>query len=187
MRKIALLIVLAAGFISSAQAQSKVAFADPDYILSQMPQYKTIENELKAYQGQLRTQIDGKNQEFQKKYKEYQEGLPTMIDAVRVNTERELAQLQDNLQKLQQDAATSMQNKQFQLLDPVNQQIGKAIADVAKENGYSLVVNERAGGFDVVLYGDENIDISDLVLKKMGITPKPVTANTPATQNPPKQ
>jgi outer membrane protein len=34
---------------------------------------------------------------------------------------------------------------------------------------------------DVVLYADESIDISDLVLKKLGVTPKPADAtNQPA-------
>jgi outer membrane protein len=187
MRKIALLIVFAVGF-AAAQAQtptpSKIGFADPDYILSQMPEYKQIDAELKSTTTQLRNQIDTKAQEFQKKLKDYQDNMNTMIDAVRANTERELEQLQTNLQKLQQDAQTSIQNKQLQLLQPVNEKIGKAIADVAKENGYTLIVNARAGGFDVVLYGDDNIDLSDLVLKKMGITPKPAT---PATQNNPQK
>jgi outer membrane protein len=186
MKKFALLIILAAGLISSAHAQTKVAFADPDYILSQMPEYKTIENELKNYQTQLRTNIDKVNQEFQKKYKEYMDNQNTMIDAVKASTERDLAALQDNLQKMQQEAQTSMQNKQFQLLDPVNQKIGKAISDVAKENGYNMVLNARSGGFDVVLYGDDSIDLSDLVLKKMGVTPKPVAA-TPGSTTTPKQ
>lgn len=185
MRKIALLIVIALGMTAAhAQTATKIGFADPDYILSQMPEYKQIDAELKSTQTQLRNQIDTKAQEFQKKLKDYQENMGTMIDAVRVNTERELEQLQTNLQKLQQDAQTSIQNKQFQLLQPVNEKIGTAISDVAKENGFTLIVNARAGGFDVVLYGDDNLDVSDMVLKKMGITPKPA-ATTPVT--PPKQ
>jgi outer membrane protein len=186
MRKFALLIVLVLGVLTAqAQTTAKVGFADPDYILGQMPEYKQIDSELKAFNTQLRNQIDGKAQEFQKKLKDYQENMNTMIDAVRVNTERELEQLQTNLQKLQQDAQTSIQNKQFTLLQPVNEKIGKAISDVAKENGYTLIVNARAGGFDVVLFGEESLDISDLVLKKMGVTPKPAAANTQTT--PPKQ
>jgi outer membrane protein len=188
-----LLFLLAFGlvtFAANAQAPAttsatvKVGFADPDYILTQMPESKAIETELQSVQNQLRTQLENKQKEFQGKLADYQKNFNTMLDAVRQNTERELQQLQQNLEKLQQDAQTTIQNKQNQLLDPVLNKIGKAIEDVAKEQGYTLVLTTQIGTLDVVLYGDEKVNISDLVLKKMGITPKPAAATTPAT---PKQ
>lgn len=179
MRKLVLLFALALGtFATQAQnptASSKIGFADVDYIFSQMPEAKQIDTELKSTQQQLKNQIDTKSQEFQKKLADYQANLNTMLDAVRQNTERELQQLQENLQKLQQDAQVTIQNKQSQLMEPVYQKVGKAIEDVAKENGYTFILNQQIGGLDVILYGDENNDVSDLVLKKLGVTPKPPT------------
>ena len=169
--------------VGNAQTASKVGFADPDYILSEMPESKQIETELKSLQNQLKTQIDAKAQKFQKDVADYQAQAPTMIDAVKANTERELQQQQQNLEKLQQDAQTSIQNKQAQLLEPVQKKIGKAIEDVAKENGFTLIISGQIGGLDAVLYGDEKVDISDLVLKKLGITPKAKTT-TPTTTVP---
>ena len=183
MRKLVLLFVFSfAAFVSSAQAPVKIGYADPDYILGQLPEAKQIDSELKSLQTQLKNQIDGKVAEFQKKLKEYQENINTMLAPVRENTERELQQLQQNLEKLQQDAQTSIQTKQNQLMQPVYQKIGKGIEEVAKENGYTLVLSNQVGGLDVVLYGDEKIDVSDLVLKKLGVTPKP-KETTPATTN----
>jgi outer membrane protein len=69
-------------------------------------------------------------------------------------------------------------------MDPVQKKVAKAIEDVAKENGYSLIVTGQVGGLDVVLYGDDKINVSDLVLKKLGVTPKPATS--PAAGNQPK-
>ncbi len=168
-----------ATIVSNAQTPTKIGFADPDYILEQMPEAKQIETELQSVQNQLRTQLDTKSKEFQTKLADYQKNYTTMLDAVRQNTERELQQLQQNLEKLQQDAQTTIQNKQTQLMEPVLKKIGKAIEDVSKEQGYTLVVSTRIGGLDVVLYGDDSVDISDLVLKKMGVTPKPAVT-TPA-------
>jgi outer membrane protein len=191
MRKLVLLIVLAMSTLASqAQTQptsTKVGYADVDYIFSQMPEAKQIDTELKSTQAQLKTQIEGKASEFQKKLADYQANASTMLDPVRVNTERELQQLQQNLEKLQQDAQTTIQSKQTQLMDPVYKKVGKAIEETAKDNGYSFILNQQIGGLDVILYGDEHMDISDLVLKKLGITPKPA-ANTTTTQgNTPKQ
>src|SRR5687767_8731042 len=175
MKKLVLLAVFGMlAFVTQAQtATTKVGYADVDYIFSQMPESKQIDQELKSLQTQLKNQIDAKYQEYQKKLGDYQANINTMIDAVRANTERELVQMQQNIEKLQQDAQTTVQAKQTQLMDPVFKKVGKAIEDVAKENGFSFILSQQIGGLDVVLYGDEKMDVSDLVLKKLGVTPKP--------------
>jgi outer membrane protein len=182
MRKLVLLLVLGLGaHLSQAQtASTKIGYADVDYIFSQLPESKAIEAELKSTQAQLKNQIDAKYAEFQKKLADYNANLNTMLDAVRTNTERELQQMQQNIEKLQADAQTTIQTKQTQLMDPVYKKVGKGIEEVAKENGFSFILNQQIGGLDVILYGDEKMDISDLVLKKLGVTPKPAT--TPQTQ-----
>jgi outer membrane protein len=185
MRKFVLLVVFGTvSFLSLAQtASTKIGYADVDYIFSQMPEAKQIDADLKSLQTQLKNQIETKAQEFQKKLQDYQANINTMPEAVRANTERELQQLQQNLEKLQQDAQTNIQNKQTQLMEPVYKKVGKAIEDVAKENGFTFILNQQIGGLDVILYGDEKADVSDMVLKKMGVTPKPAAA----APNQPKQ
>jgi outer membrane protein len=183
MRKFVLLVVLGIGaLVSHAQTTPtpKIGYADVDYIFSQMPEAKQIEAELKSLQTQLKNQIDTKYQDFQKKVADYQANLNTMLDAVRVNTERELKQMQDNIEKLQQDAQTTITTKQTQLMDPVYKKVGKAIEDTAKENGYTVILNQQIGGLDVILYGDEKMDISELVLKKMGVVKPAATTTTTA-------
>lgn len=191
MRKVALLAVL--GLVSFfSQAQTKIGYADVDYIFSQMPESKQIDTDLKSLQNQLRNNIEAKANEFQKKLADYNKEYNNMLEAVRANTERELKQLQENLQKLQEDAQTTIQTKQTQLMEPVYKKVGKAIEDTAKENGFNMVLSQQLGGLDVVLYADDASDISELVLKKMGITPKPAAAQgttttpqqAPATQKP---
>lgn len=182
MRKLVLLLVLGLGtLVSHAQTTStKIGYVDIGYIFSQLPEMKQVETELKSTQTQLKNQIDTKYQDFQKKLADYNANLNTMLDAVRQNTERELQQMQQNIEKLQADAQTTISTKEAQLIEPVQKKIGKAIEDVAKENGFTFILSQQISGLDVVLYGDENLDVSDLVLKKLGVTPKPAT--TPPTQ-----
>ncbi|HOX82728.1 MAG TPA: OmpH family outer membrane protein [Chryseolinea sp.] len=181
MRKLVLLAVFGLiTFASQAQTATKVGYADVEYIFSQMPESKQIDAELKSMEAQLKGQIEAKIKKFQAELKLYQEQGQTMIDAVRQNTERELTQQQQNIEKLQQDAQTTLQNKSNQMLTPVYDKVGKAIEDVAKENGFSFILSQQVAAQDVILYGDDKLDISDLVLKKMGVTvaPKPL-ATTP--------
>src|SRR5690606_25028470 len=122
---------------------------------------------------------DAKGAEFQKKLQEYQQFGASVPDAVKQNTQRELQQLIQNIQKLEQDSQENLQRKQVQLMEPVYTKVGKAIEDVAKENSFTMILTNQLSGLDVVLYADEASDISDLVLKKMSITPQPTATTTP--------
>jgi len=48
--------------------------------------------------------------------------------------------------------------------------VGKAIEEVALENGFSYIVSpQMMVGCDVLLFANEKFNISNLVLKKLGI------------------
>ena len=174
-----LLIALFCGVLITSSAQStetpqKIGYAESDYILSQLPEAKKIESELKTHGSQLENQMKAKYEDYQAKLKTFQ-GLPaTTPDAIKADKERELAALQENMQKFQQDAQSSYQKKQTDLMDPIYKKIGKAIEEVAKENSYTFIINPQlANGGDILLFNDEKYNISDLVLKKLGVTPTP--------------
>jgi outer membrane protein len=172
-----LFLLLFCVFAVSAQAQEtqKIGYADWEYIFSQLPEFKQIDSELKTHGTQLENQLKAKYADYETKVKAYQ-GMPaTTPDAIKADKERELAGLQESIQKFQQDAQTSLQNKQTALMDPVFKKVGKAIEDVAKENGYAFIMAPQVmNGGDVLLYSDEKYNVSVLVLKKLGVTPQPV-------------
>ncbi len=152
------------------QTPQKIGHADWDYIFSQLPEYKKIESELKTFETQLQNQLRIKSQELETKYKAYQVLPADTPYAIKKDKESELGFLQDNLQKFQQDAQTSMQKKQTDLVSPVFAKVGKAIEEVARENGFSYIINpQMVSGGDVLLYTDETYNISKLVLKKLGL------------------
>jgi outer membrane protein len=185
MRKLFLVLAFAlATVVTNAQtAPVKIGYADVEYIFSQMPESKQIDSELQVLSAQLKKQYDTRLAEFQKKYQEYQQFGATVPDAVKQNSERELQQLNQNLQKLEQDSQTDLQKKQVTLMEPVYAKVGKAIEDVAKENAFSFIINQQIQGLDVILFADEKLNVSDMVLKKMGVTPTASTA-TPAPTKP---
>jgi len=179
MRTLFLLLFCVVAVSAQAQETQKIGFADWQYIFSQLPEFKQIENELKTHGTQLENQLKAKSQELETKYKAYQAMPATTPDAIRADKERELQGMQESIQKFQQDAQTSLQNKQTSLMEPIFKKVGKAIEDVAKENAYTFIINPQSmnSGEDILLYSDEKYNISTLVLKKLGVTPKPETAN----------
>ena len=179
------LIILLLGFVAlSANAQTsppqKIGHADWDYIFGQMPEAKQIENELKTHGTQLDNQLKAKYSEYQAKVNAYQ-GLPaTTPDAIKKDKEAEITQLQEGIQKFQTEAQSSLQKKNTDLMAPVFAKVSKAIEAVAKENGYTYILTPQiiGGGGDIILYEDDQYNISALVLKKLGITPAPASTTT---------
>jgi len=178
MRTVFLLLFCVFAVSAQAQETQKIGYADWEYIFSQLPEFKQIDAELKTHGTQLENQLKAKYADYENKVKAYQ-GMPaTTPDAIRADKERELQGLQESIQKFQQDAQTSLQNKQTALMDPVFKKVGKAIEDVAKENGFAFIMAPQVmGGGDILLYSDEKYNISDLVLKKLGVTPVKPVAN----------
>ncbi len=162
----------------SAKAQDtglKIGYTNAEYILSNMPEAKEIEAELKEYEQQLSTQLESKTKDFETKFQEYQRNAENMIPEVRADKERELQSLQQSIQKFQQDAQVSMQRKQNELLQPAFEKIQNAIDEVAKSNGYTHVLNsgQPEVGITILLYARDEDNISDLVLRQLGIEPPP--------------
>lgn len=147
------------------QAQSlKIGYTNTDYILSKLPEAKQIESELRTHRDQLGSQLQSKQQEFERKYQSFIDGQATMTDVVKNDVQTELQSLQNSIQKFATEAEKSMQNKQIQLLAPVYEKIDGGIKEVAKEKGFSHVF---ANG--VLLYATQENDISNLVLAKLGV------------------
>ena len=181
--------LLTAGTLAatSAQAQAplKIGYTDVQYVLSQMTESKQIESELKTYNDQLAAQLKSKSSEFETKVKDYQQKSGTMTEVVKADTEKELQRLQQSIQEFQRTAEQSLQQKQQTLLKPALDKLQKNIDLVADENGFTYVFNSDGGGSPLLLHAPKEGDISDLVLKKMGITPgaaAPIKSG-PASQN----
>ncbi len=157
--------------INVAKARQKIGHVDIQYVLTTLPEYKEVESQLKTLETQLLKQSQAKEQEFQEKYQEYLQTSQNMADVVRQDKEKELSQLQQSYQEFQQNAQTSLQQKSTELLNPLYKKIGDAIEQVAQENGYSHILNVGVAQLDIVIYGNDNFDVSNLVLKKLGIDP----------------
>jgi outer membrane protein len=180
-RWIIVLVFLAAAVTANAQDGGlKIGYTNAEYILSNMPEAKQIESDLKVHEQQLSSQLEAKSKDFQAKYQEYQQNAQNMIPEVRADKEQELQNLQNSIQKFQQDAQMSLQRKSGELLEPVFEKIQNAIDAVAKANGYTHVFNsgQPEAGLNILLYARDEDNISDLVLKQLGITPPPAEEGT---------
>ncbi|WP_020605060.1 OmpH family outer membrane protein [Spirosoma spitsbergense] len=206
--------LLVGGLNAQAQAQTatpattaaagalKLGYTNIDYVLSQTPEAKDIQNQLTIQRTQTENELKRMQKELEEKYGAYEKGAAQMSDVIRKDRETELQGLQSRIQEFSQTAQTSLQTKYQQLVNPVVQKIQKAIDAVAKEENYQYVFNLDAGAntIPILLVAPEENNITDSVLKKLGIDPAKAaaaakaastggstTATKPAATTPPKK
>jgi outer membrane protein len=95
-----------------------------------------------------------------------------MLPQVAKDKEEELQNLRTSIDKFQREADQSIQRKQMELLEPVYDKIEKAIRSVATANNYTHIFSDGMGAVSILLYASEDDDVTNLVLKEMGVTPK---------------
>ncbi len=164
--------LLTTGLTDLAVSQElKLGYTNADYLLSLMPEAKQIQAELDSYEKQLDNQLQAKIKDYQTKGQEYQNLDPSTSEVIRKDKETEIVNLQNSIQSFQQQAQQSVVQKRAELLQPAYDKIQKTISEVAEENNYTYIFSTDTGNGFVLLYAKEEDNISNLILKKMGITP----------------
>ena len=172
---------------TSATTSVKIGYTNVDFIVSKLPESKKIENELSITKAQLDKALQDKYKEFQEKLDNYNKNANGMADVLRTDKEKELQTMQTSIQELQRNSETSLQTKYQQLIEPVLTKVNTAIQEVGKANGYTYILNSDAGQntTPILLYvGSEDNNVTDMVLKQMGVDPKAADAPAPAATKP---
>jgi outer membrane protein len=97
------------------------------------------------------------NNELQSKSQAYQAARATMTDAVRGAKESELNDLNKRLQDYSNDAKQKVDAKRDELGKPIIDKARAAVAQVAKEKGYTYVINSSQTDLIVSPPGDDMI------------------------------
>jgi len=164
--KVALIAVCIVFAGNLAKAQSKIGYVAVDQIVDQMPETKTAITTITAYNKQFIDQLTTMNNELQSKGQAYQAQRATMTDAIRTAKESELNDLQKRFQDYQNTAQQQVQAKQSELGKPIIEKVRAAVAQVAKEKGYTYVINSSQTDLVVSPPGD---DLAAEVKAKLGL------------------
>jgi outer membrane protein len=162
-------LIVALGFLSSGiQAQNQEKFGHLDFaeLYSVMPGLDSVKTLYEQYASSIQGQFDAMQNELQAKVVDYQNNQTTMSEIIRQTKEREIQDLQARIEAFQVSAQQDLQNKEAELSAPIIERAQNAVKEVAKENGYTYVLNTTGG---MVLYADPGDDLMDLVKKKLGI------------------
>jgi outer membrane protein len=166
--------LFACSVMAQAQPAQKIGYLNAQAVLADMADMKSAESELEAFAKQLSAKDSVMVVTFQAKVQaateKEQKGeiAPIQLAAEKKKLEEEQAKIQAFEQDMQQQLAKKKQEK----LQPIYDKVNKAINEVAKENGYTYVIDLTAG---TLLYADDKSDLQNLVRKKLGLPELPAT------------
>ena len=167
---IAIMALTTWGFCNPTMAQKfSVAYVDMQYILKNIPQYETANEQLNMISKRWQKEIDAAQQEAQILATNYQtEQIFLSADMKQKREEEILAKEQEVLELKRQYFGQDGEwyKKREALLKPIQDEIYNALQEIANEKRYD-VVKDRSSEPSLI-YMSSKLDISDQVLEKLG-------------------
>ena len=152
----------------------KLGYVNFEYILEFLPDLKAAQSEIYSFGNQLKKHIAAKTEDLNKKEEAFKKDRKTMNESVRKQQELEIQRLKTSLRQFQEESSEKFTSKQNDLLGPIYGKVQNAITQVSKDHGYTFVLNASLGGMLLLFHADEEHDISDRVLRKLGIDPEKI-------------
>lgn len=168
MKKTILYFLLAGVMVMTGtvvKAQNKIGYISFNELMAAMPELKKADTVLAEYRAALEQKFEDYKAEFQQKSKQL--SGPDTAKLTKPQLELKRKSLQELLAKLQgyeQEAGNELQEKRNALLAPIQKKAEDVIQVVAKDNGYTYVMEKE--GLHVFPPAD---DILPLVKKKLGL------------------
>ncbi len=180
MKKLLLGAVMALGMMS-ASAQVKIGYINTDELMSIMPEAAKINSDLNEYQTTLQQQGLTLQKEAEAKRDQYFKDSATFSNSKKEIVRDELVKLYARLQNYDQEIQEKAQKYAQDKIAPLKIKALDAIKAVAKERGYTYVIDESSSSLLVMPPGD---DLLPAVKTKLGIKdPPPAPAGTKPAGN----
>ena len=170
MKRILTIAILSLVAFASISAQKfSVAYVDMQYILKNLPQYETANEQLNMISRRWQKDIDAAQNEAKVLAANYQTEQIFLSPEMKQAREAEILAKEQAVLELKrkyfgQDG--EWYKKRESLLKPIQDEIYNAIQDIASEKGYDIVKDRSAE--PSLIYMSSKLDISDQVLQKLG-------------------
>lgn len=182
MKKLFTAMTLALGLMmvaGEAEAQNKIGYISSQELVSIMPEMKKADSSLQDLQTALIQSATDRQNAFYAAVEKFNKDSATYTEAQKTVKRAELTKMGQDLGGEEDRIRQQLQQRQQQLVSPINQKAYDAVQQVAKENGYTYVFEKEA-----LLVAPPGDDILPLVAKKLGIT-LPKAAQGAGAQQPP--
>ncbi len=147
----------------------KFAFVDSEYILSNIPSYKSAQEQLDKISAEWQKEIEVKYADIDKMYKAFQSEKVLLTDEMKTKREDEIVKKEQEVKDLQKKyfgRDGSLFKKRQELVKPIQDQVYNAVKEISIEQGFAVIFDTASN--PSIMYSNPKNDKSDEVLQKLG-------------------
>ena len=163
------LFILGASFVFG----QKYGYIDSDYILESVPEYKEAKDKLNKLADRWTKDIEDRYAVLKMKKDNFSREEVLLPSEEKAKRKEEISKLETEvleLQKMRFGVSGDYFNKRQELVKPIQDKVFDALQKIASKKNYTFVF-DKANQSNLV-YADSKTDLSNDVLKEMGITVK---------------
>ncbi len=164
-----LLIILGTSFAFG----QKYGYIDSDYILENVPEYKEAKDKLNKLADRWTKDIEDRYAVLKMKKDNFTREEVLLPTEEKTKRKEEITKLETEvleLQKMRFGVSGDYFNKRQELVKPIQDKVFDALQKIASKKNYTFVF-DKANQSNLV-YADSKTDLSNDVLKELGITVK---------------
>ena len=166
-KKVILAILLALPL--SVFAQGKFGVVDLQTVMSAMPEYTAMEQEMASASKQFEDEFTKLREQADKLYADFQTlaNDPQTADAIKERRMQEVYESQEKIERFRNTAQQELARKSEQLSAPIQAKMLEAIRTVGTEGGYTFIFPNEQG---LLLYTGSNVEnVTDKVKARLGL------------------
>jgi len=162
-------IAFIAAITSSFTMAQKFAYVDSEYILNNIPSYKSAQDQLDKQSNEWQKEVETKYTEIDKMYKNFQSEKVLLTDDMKAKREDEIVKKEQEVKDLQKKYFGKdgmLFKKRQELVKPIQDEVYNAVKELAVEQGFALIFDTANN--PNVLYSNPKNDKSDEILQRLG-------------------
>ncbi len=164
------ILLTAVIILTTAMASGqKYAFVDSEYIRKNIPAFTTAQEQLDNLSDKWEKEVADGYAVVEQMYKEYQNESVLLSQEMKTKREEAIIAREQEMKELQNKyfgMEGELFKKREELVKPIQDEILRAIKDIAVEGNYAVIFDTAAGGN--ILFANPKFDISDQVLERLG-------------------
>lgn len=164
---------------SQVNAQSKIGYISTEELISVMPETAKADSNLQQFRSALIENYQDKQNTLETAINKFNKDSVGMSSAVKDVKRGELQKMLQDISTEEQRIQQQLQQRQQELINPINKKAFDAIQAVAKESGYGYVFEKGA-----LLVAPPADDILPLVAKKLNIKLPAAAGTQPGAPKP---
>lgn len=168
MKRFFIFTMLTISFLLTSTAQ-KYAMVDMEYILKNIPAYERANEQLNQVSRRFQGEIEAVQKEAETLYKNYQSEAVFLSNEQKTTKEKEIVTKENEASQLKRKyfgPEGELFKKRESLIKPIQDEIYNAVKELAKDKGYTMVIDRSSASS--IVYVSSKIDISNNVLEKLG-------------------